>query len=187
MIARTSQTFYSSQPLALIRVGRGPAESIIAINGPWGFTSLRIWSLTLNTIQQFFEREIAFFSMTKIELFSYCIQQNFLPARWLIGIGQKKKMWWVDRQDWWHYTQTMIWVDTVENWRRSADYFVDFIGDHMLLEHTDTSLQVGMSSSPDWLFLKYKNSDFIVPYEAFKEWWPQHTITPAYMIEPTLS
>jgi len=56
-----------------------PVETIFLLNGPGGFTNLRVGTLTLNTLNTLLEHDTGTFiplaSITKIDLYTYAYQQ----------------------------------------------------------------------------------------------------------------
>ncbi|HBB04933.1 TPA: hypothetical protein DCZ39_08935 [Patescibacteria group bacterium] len=56
-----------------------PVETIVLLNGPGGFTNLRVGTLTLNMLNTLLEHDTGTFiplaSLTKIDLYTYAYKQ----------------------------------------------------------------------------------------------------------------
>ncbi|HKL44155.1 MAG TPA: hypothetical protein VJ892_02670 [Candidatus Absconditabacterales bacterium] len=67
-------------------------KKVLLINGPGGFTNLRVGTLSLNLLNSLENGEIDIYSMTKIDLFKNFVNKNELPKNGIIYIGQKKNV-----------------------------------------------------------------------------------------------
>ena len=63
------------------------------LNGPWGFTNLRVGSLCLNLLNALEDNQISFFSFSKTELYQYAYFQKKVPQYGVLYIGQKRNVW----------------------------------------------------------------------------------------------
>ena len=64
-------------------------DQCLVINGPGGFTNLRVGSLALNLLKTLKGDQISFFSLSKPELYKMAYNAGFLPRWILMYIGQK--------------------------------------------------------------------------------------------------
>lgn len=79
------------------RYERTPFQEILLLNGPGGFTNLRVGTLTLNLFNKLLASEdkssvpppLQIYSITKFELYAYLFRQWFLSQKGLIYIGQR--------------------------------------------------------------------------------------------------
>ncbi len=67
-------------------------DKIFLLNGPWGFTNLRVWTLAINLLNTLEKGVINIYSISKIDFFDYFVQKNILPHRGIIYIWQKKNV-----------------------------------------------------------------------------------------------
>ncbi len=69
---------------------------VMVINGPGGFTNLRVGALCLNLLKTLEDRDggrLIIQEISKIALFDFAVQKGILPNLWAIYIGQKKTLW----------------------------------------------------------------------------------------------
>lgn len=63
------------------------------INGPGGFTNLRVGTLAVNLLRMLKETPLQLYSISKIELYQKFVAAEFLPRYGIIYIGQKANLW----------------------------------------------------------------------------------------------
>lgn len=102
-----------------------PTHQIFVLNGPGGFTNLRVWWLALSLLNALTGATIDFFSCTKIDLYSYLVARGDLPGQGALYLGQKHNVWWYD------FTQMCSTQLRLENLpvEEHVPYFVDFVSD----------------------------------------------------------
>lgn len=71
---------------------------VVVLNGPGGFTNLRVGCLALNTLSFLYPGEIKFFSLSKVDFFRAFVEAGLLPFQGLIYLGQKRQWWLYDFQ-----------------------------------------------------------------------------------------
>lgn len=69
-----------------------PFQEVLVINGPGGFTNLRVGTLALNLLKTLKGDQISFFSLSKPELFEMAYKKWLLPAMLMMYIGQKSNV-----------------------------------------------------------------------------------------------
>ena len=74
-------------------------DQCLVINGPGGFTNLRVGSLALNLLKTLKGDQISFFSLSKPELYKMAYDAWFLPRWILMYIGQKNNVWLRDLEE----------------------------------------------------------------------------------------
>lgn len=156
-----------------------PVEKIFLLNGPGGFTNLRVGTLTLNTMNTVLEHDTGTFiplaSMTKIDLYSFAFQQGQLPRYGIIYIGQKHN---VRRYDFQEKKHEQI---ILENIQYSDDIFLDFTHDQY---RANDEHMVSFSMDSNILSLHYHGQT----YEIHPLKVPlTMTVAPEYLIEPTMN
>lgn len=151
-------------------------DKIYVLNWPWSFTSLRVGSLCLNTLNFLYPGKIDFFDISKIDFFKYFVDKNFLPNIWVLYIWQKKNFWKYDF-DLQNYEQ--VGLDDIKNF--SSKYFVEKMNFVWEQEFpADIIFQ-------DWLiWIKYCWKEFLIKLNeiSFKK---VNIIEPNYMILPNIS
>ena len=73
------ETVFGPRIVALYR--EHPTDQILVLNGPGGFTNLRVGSLALNLLNALNKAKISFFSVTKLELYKYLVDCGELPGQ----------------------------------------------------------------------------------------------------------
>jgi len=74
-------------------------DDILVLNGPWGFTNLRVWSLALNLLKTLKNDSINFCTISKPELYNLFYSRGLLPRYWILYIGQKSNVWLWDTEE----------------------------------------------------------------------------------------
>ncbi|MBB1543800.1 MAG: hypothetical protein HG456_003475 [candidate division SR1 bacterium] len=77
----------------------GAFDQCLVINGPGGFTNLRVGSLALNLLKTLKGDQISFFSLSKPELYKMAYDLGLLPRWILMYIGQKNNVWLRDLEE----------------------------------------------------------------------------------------
>ncbi len=158
-----------------------PVETIFLLNGPGGFTNLRVGTLTLNAMNTLLQHDTGTFihiaSITKLALFGFAYQQWWLPRYGIIYIGQKHN---IRRYDFQEKTYDQI---TLENISYSDDTFLDFTHDH----YWDTDEQmVSFSMKNNTLFLNYRGESYEIERKHLGIPLTM-TVAPEYLIQPTMN
>ncbi len=68
-------------------------SDITVLNGPGGFTNLRVGALCLNMLNTLFEERFDIYDIDKISLYTHLVNQGILADKWVIYIGQRKNIW----------------------------------------------------------------------------------------------
>lgn len=146
------------------------------VNGPGGFTSLRIGCLVLNTLQMTYQWALTFRAMTKLDLYRHLIDQEFLPEQGLITIGQKNNVWWYDHQQ---GAAEIVHRDRLSE--LPSSYFVD---------RTDRDYGVDLDQMVDWQFdgeqlhVRWQGRSLsLYPTDAAQQ---VDYLQPFYGVQPTL-
>lgn len=156
-------------------------ETIFLLNGPGGFTNLRVGTLTLNAMNALLEHDTGTFipiaSMTKISLYGLAYLQGRLPRYGIIYIGQKHN---VRRYDFQERKYDQV---TLEDLQYSDDTFLDFTHDHY---RKDDERMLSFSMKNNSLYLNHRGESHELPIMAMR--LPlSMTVAPEYLIEPTMN
>lgn len=68
-------------------------SEILLINGPGGFTNLRVGTLAINLLKMLKKSPLQLYSISKIELYQKFFTAEYLPRYGIIYIGQKANLW----------------------------------------------------------------------------------------------
>jgi len=158
-----------------------PVETIFLLNGPGGFTNLRVGTLTLNMMNTLLEHDtwtfIPLASITKINLYGYAYTQWRLPRYGIIYIGQKHNVWRYDFQEK-KYEQISL-----DNINYSDDTFLDFVHDTY---RPTTDTMIAFSLENNTLILHYNNESHPLDLKHLRIPLTM-TVQPEYLIEPTMN
>lgn len=156
-----------------------PVEKIFLLNGPWGFTNLRVGTLTINTMNALLEHDTGTFipiaSISKPNLYGFAYEQGRLPRYGIIYIGQKHN---VRKYDFQEKTKTQI---SLEDIQYTDDTFVDCVHDRY--RETDEQM-ASFSMKNNTLYLIYKGDSHEISWLKIPL---TMNVSPEYLIEPTMN
>lgn len=156
-------------------------EPVLLLNGPWGFTNLRVGTLTLNMINTLIyhdhKRYAPIYSITKIALYTYAYQQHRLPRYGIIYIGQKHK---VRKYDFAQQTYETILLEEISY---TDDIFLDFVYHPYW---ADNHQMVSFHSDQNQRILRRKDHNYPLDIQALHI-EPTMTVQPEYLIQPTMN
>lgn len=155
-----------------------PFDSIFLINGPGGFTNLRVGSLMLNMLNAVLEKKIQIYSTDKLALFAQLVDRKILPPVGAIYLGQKHKVWLVDFAH-----KPLIPIDTNIN-DIPADAFLDEVYDSY--RPTGVEHMVHFSQEKDKVFVSYQDKKHEISIQDLHV-EPSEHVEAKYMIEPVLN
>jgi hypothetical protein len=148
------------------------------INGPWGFTPLRIGTVIINLLQQY-ATTMSLYPLSKLDLYRHAVEQKFLPPVGILWIGQKKNMLlynFLDNQRSLISAEQMPIVPT--------SYFVDRVVMHPLLDLTDPHAGVVRAFTKHEIELTYQGKTFSVDPQAVVA--SQAWVFPEYVLAPSI-
>jgi hypothetical protein len=166
---------------------------IFLLNGPGGFTNLRVGTLTLNLLNKLLwsatdssatpvprtalaleTSGFRIFSLTKLDLFSYLYKKWFLSSSGVVYIGQRDNVRLYDAEK---KSYEQIKLDTIE---KNTNLFFDYVNAEYRGEHTPNMLHFHMTET--WLEIMRKEKTItITPQDLWLE--AQAQVKPEYMIE----
>lgn len=167
-------------------------KACIVLNGPWWFTALRISCLTIQMLCDHYA--ITCYSLPKTLFYRVFFEEWLLPRFYRVYIWQKNNFWLYDFKESKHITvhlsKLTYYLDKIA-WMQ-ASYAFDAISDHTFLNAWEKSLdplfKLLWKSWPDHTTLQYiHTSTHIDPQLFLKDRYKVDTLTPEYMIDPTLS
>ncbi len=160
---------------------------VLLLNGPWGFTNLRVWTLALNLLNSLENWKIDIFSCTKINLFKYFADKKELPNAWIIYIWQKKNIWLYDFTKWDYDTIQKPDIDY------NSNIFLDLVYDQ---EYFDSKLDSNITSNiiSKKINIYLENQNLILDYNDIKlstnieklQLTAEKIVEPKYFIKPTM-
>ena len=168
---------------------QSPWEDILLLNGPGGFTNLRVGTLTLNllnklldasSLSSFVKEEVRrtggfkIYSITKFDLYAHLFAVWFLSHHGLVYIGQRDNIRLYDAQE---KTYEQIKRDAIP---KQANLFFDFTKEEYRGENVSNMLSFHMTNQ--WLEIHYKDKSTLV---NIADLWlqAQLQVKPEYMIE----
>jgi len=158
-----------------------PVETIFLLNGPGGFTNLRVGTLTINMLNTLLEHDTGTFipiaSITKMDFYGYAYKQGRLPRYGIIYIGQKNNIRLCDFQEQGHKQITL------EEIQYSDDIFLDWVHDPYWAndEH-----MISFSMDNNTIYLHYQGNTHEIPLSNLRIPLTM-TIEPQYLINPTMN
>ena len=175
---------------------RHPVETLFLLNGPGGFTNLRVGTLAINTLNTLLQHDTGTFipiaSITKIDLYTYAYKQWRLPRYGILYIGQKHNVRRYDFQEQTHEQLTLEQLSSEIIWENlqkssenniSDDIFLDWVHDPYW---DNDEHMISFSIYNNSLILNYRGdahsislSDLKIPLTM--------TVEPQYLITPTLN
>ena len=156
---------------------------ILVLNGPWGFTNLRVGCLALNLLKTLKKGQLSFFSLSKIELYQHFYRKAWISRYGAIYIGQKSN---VRLRDF-EANKLISPVKKDQLSALSSEYeglFVDQVYERDYFDEALPSLDYTFEQQG--LSLHFKGDTYYLPRADFA---PQEIemLHPNYMIEPNVN
>lgn len=165
-------------PTLIDRYQQTPFSEIFLINGPGGFTNLRVGTLMLNMLNAVAEHHIQIFSVDKLTLFARLVSQNVLPPLGVIYLGQKHNVWLTD------FSKKTPQTTEIKITDIPANAFLDEVYDPYRPEGIENMLHI--TNEKDKIFVTYQDKkQAITPQELKVK--PVVHVEAKYMIEPVLN
>lgn len=154
---------------------------VLVLNGPWGFTNLRVWSLALNLLKTLKNGEIVFSELSKPELYKQAYERGFLPRYVVLYIGQKSNVWLWDLKEN-HLVKPLKKQDLSWLSLEIGDYALDMVFEK---GYYDQENQILISFSQEGVALQWRWKVLTLNYEGI---WARNVekIVPNYMIAPNV-
>jgi len=176
-------TLESTLGKALVeRYKQSPFGEILLLNGPGGFTNLRVGTLTLNLLNKLLASEekssvpppLQIYSITKFDLYAQLFTAWFLPQHGLVYIGQRDNIRLYDAQE---KTYEQIKRDAIP---KQDSLFFDYVREEYRGENASSMLSFHMTNQ--WLEMHYKDKSTLI---NVADLWlqAQSQVKPEYMIE----
>lgn len=158
-----------------------PVEMVFLLNGPGGFTNLRVGTLTLNMMNEVLQHDTGTFiplaSITKIDVYAYAYQQGQLPRYGIIYIGQKHNVW---RYDFAEKTYEQIKIEEIDY---TDDLFLDYV--HERYWENDERM-ISFSMRHNTVYLNYRWDSYEINLMELRLPMTMQ-VEPKYMIKPTMN
>ena len=155
-----------------------PFQEIFLINWPGGFTNLRVWTLMLNMLNAFLEPKIQIFSIDKLTLFAWLVDQKFLPTTGAIYLWQKHNVWLTS------FTTSAPTTKEIKISELPTDAFLDEVYDPY--RPTGTTNMLHISNENGKLLVTYQNKKHEILLKDLNI-KPSMHVEANYMIEPVLN
>ncbi len=150
-------------------------KEVFLLNWPWGFTNLRVWTLAINLLNTLEKWSIDIYSISKIDFFTYFVQENILPNKWIIYIWQKKN---VRLYDFINSKYTTIKKDEIDY---NKNLFFDLVYER---EYFDKQ-PLDIYTKNDNIILKYNKKEFNTNIKKLNL-KSEKLVEAKYFIQPTM-
>ncbi len=160
-------------------------SDITVLNGPGGFTNLRVGALCLNMLNTLFEERFNIYDIDKVTLYKYMIQSKKFPDKGIIYIGQKKNIWDYDfEKDSYIQTQKNKILESDEH--NLEEHFFDLVYDEEYFWKEITQKMPIISWDGNIITINYQQKLEKINLE--KDLWikPEKYIKANYFIQPIL-
>lgn len=166
-------------PTLVDRAKKSPFDQVFLLNGPGGFTNLRVWAVTWNLVAHLLGlggKTVQFFSCTKIDLYRYFVEKGVLPSIWYIYLGQKNAVW---KYDFKKNSYEMM----NQPFMFEKESFCDALQDNSYWGEKYEMVTFG--SDENWLFLLWKGEkNYFTPEDLKLK--GISAVKAEYMIDPTI-
>ena len=156
---------------------------ILVLNGPWGFTNLRVGCLALNLLKTLKKGQLSLFSLSKIELYQHFYRRAWISRYGAIYIGQKSNVRLRDFEE----NKLISSVKKDQLSALSSEYEGLFVDQVYERDYFDEALPcLDYTFEQQEISLHFKGDTYYLPREDFA---PQEVemLHPNYMIEPNIS
>ena len=158
------------------------------INGPGGFTNLRVGSLALNLLKTLKGDQISFFSLSKPELYKMAYSVGFFPRWILMYIGQKTNVRLRDLQE--QKLEKMVKKTEKSDLEQDlGEIAVDMVYDEQYFSDiegkNEVSSQISYLFDDEKLVLEYKGQKMSLSYDELMK-NEVEKLEANYMIEPNV-
>lgn len=158
-----------------------PVETLLLLNGPGGFTNLRVGTLLINTINELLLHDTGTFiplaSLTKWDLYTYAYTKGRIPRYGIIYIGQKHNVRRFDAQE---KTYEQLFLENIDY---SDDLFLDWVHDPYW---TNDKHMISFSMKNNTLYFHYTWEVHAIPLIELRIPLTMK-VAPEYLIEPTMN
>ena len=156
---------------------------IAVLNGPWGFTNLRVACLAINLLKTLKNDQLSLFSLSKIELYQHFYRKAWIPRYWAVYIGQKSNLWLWDFED-----NKLIKIikksELSELQDQNFEFFLDQVYDATYFGWIFP--QLAYEFTPQGCELDYKGKKCLLSYQEL-DFHAVEKLEPNYMIEPNVN
>ncbi|RKW24635.1 hypothetical protein D8B45_01975 [Candidatus Gracilibacteria bacterium] len=168
----------------LVNLDREQAISeCLVLNGPGGFTNLRVGTLALNLLKTLKNNQISFFSLSKLELYNLFYQKGWIESKILVYIGQRLNVWLWDLESG-RLISTVKKSEIDQLSSQYPDLTLDQVYDTTYFEPTIP--QLSYEFRIDGCYLKSGNIEHFLSRDELTI-HPVERLEPNYMIEPNVS
>ena len=170
-------------PLLVQRQKETPFHEVFLLNGPGGFTNLRIGTLMLNTRNLIGEPKLQIYDIDKLTLYAYLVHEGLLPSKGIIYLGQKHNVWLVDFEK--DPSDPAYCATIHQSQFPEGEYFLDEVYDGEYWQ-AGKKRMVYFTQEKDQLIASYQGKVHTLTPEALQLTPVQH-VEAKYMIEPVMN
>lgn len=164
-------------PTLLDRYAASPFDEVFLINGPGGFTNLRVGTLMLNLFNATHAKKIQIYSVDKVTLFAYLVKKDLLPPQGAIYLGQKQNIWLAD------FTNARSTTKDLRLHELPTDVFLDEVFDPY---RPDTKHMIKITNQDGKIVAHYQDKSCEIQVSDLSI-SPVEEVEAKYMIEPVLN
>jgi len=165
-------------------------DNVIVLNGPGGFTNLRVGTLCLNILNTLLENQLDFYDISKIDLYKKAYEKWYLPKYWVMYIWQKRNIRLRDfekNEKIWQYSFNElkdlgimedidnVFIEDVEDENYYPNWMDEHLKYHILLNWTDIYLIDKKAAEWTWISI----DEFCLK--------PLKSVVPNYMMDPSVT
>lgn len=158
------------------RVREHDIDTLLVVTGPWWFTNLRIGALVCNLLMQYLP-QVSCVVMSKIDVYTYLVDQWFLPTCGVLYIGQQKSVRHYDFIQKSHVVQPKG-ADVTE-----PSYFVDAIDDYFPQDYSDNRVSFEQESNTIVATYRWKKASLAPLIQSLS---PVQVVLPSYYVQPII-
>ncbi|MCF7834982.1 hypothetical protein K9M48_02910 [Candidatus Gracilibacteria bacterium] len=147
----------------LVKINKkSPIKEIFLLNGPGGFTNLRVGTLCINLLNTLENQKIKIYDLDKFTLFKYLFSKGIIPNQGIVYIGQKKNIWIYD------LNKNIYQKQELNNFNLDGKYFLDQVLDDDYYQGLDIKNMIYVSGNKDGIKVKYKSKEILISPKNLK-------------------
>lgn len=164
---------------------QAPFSKIIAINGPGGFTNLRVGCLALNFMKILDPKAIQLLSVSKIQLYKKAFNEGLLPQWGIIYLGQRNNIWIRDFEN--NVLLEKVQKSKLLEALNNKEYFLDEVSEETYFSELPNAKEhaLALSYEKNTIIINFQGKSLKIPVTEIAE--AIETLAPNYMIDPNIS
>ena len=150
---------------------KNPFSEVLLLNGPGGFTNLRVWTLCLNLLNSLLGNKIKIYNRTKVALYKYLYKKWIIPRYVIFFIWQRNNTWKYDLKS---DKYIVCPLDAV------GDCTLDYVKSHYWKSNKN---MIKFSIKESFLLIEIFKKKHKISLSEFKN-KPVYHVNPEYMMNP---